>query len=313
MIEVVAGAGRDSTRETKQAKIYVPESDYMLYFILRFIRSRTAALLIFLIVLCTTVAADSSAASLDRGFQLLYNLDFGRAQEQFASYQQQHADDPMGPVAEAAGLLFSELNRVGLLGTRFFDRDSSFRSRPLPKADPALRDRFNSALQRAEALALPHLASDPNDRGALLAMTLVNGLRADYTSLFENRSRVALHYTRDATNYARQLLAICGDCYDAYIATGISRYLIGSMSPPLRWILRMGGFSGDKKQGMVELRLVSERGHYLAPYARILPAIAEIREKNFTGARQLLSQLRDEFPGNPLFTQELARLDTRAH
>src|SRR5438445_533509 len=87
-------------------------------------------------------------------------------------------------------------------------------------------------------------------------MTLVNGLRADYTPLFENRSRVALHYTRDATNYARPLLAICGDCYDAYIATGISRYLIGSMSPPLRWILRMGGFSGDKKQGMVELRSV---------------------------------------------------------
>jgi hypothetical protein len=289
------------------------KSDYMLYFILRFIRARTAALLIVLIVLCTTVAADSSAASVDRGFQLLYNLDFGRAQEQFASYQQQHADDPMGPVAEAAGLLFSELNRVGVLGTRFFDRDSSFRSRPLPKADPVLCDRFNSALQRAEALARPHLASDPNDRGALLAMTLVNGLRADYTSLFENRYRVALHYTRDATNYARQLLAICGDCYDAYIATGISRYLIGSMSPPLRWILRMGGFSGDKKQGMVELRLVSERGHYLAPYARILLAIAEIREKNFTGARQLLSQLRDEFPGNPLFPQELARLDTGAH
>lgn len=284
----------------------------MLHFILRFIRSKTAALLIFLIVLCTAVAADSSPASLDRGFQLLYNLDFDGAQEQFASYQQQLADDPMGPVAEAAGVLFSELNRVGVLGTRFFDRDSSFRSRPLPKADPVLRDRFNSALQRAEALAGPQLASDPNDRRALLAMTLVNGLRADYTSLLENRSRVALHYTRDATNYARQLLAICGDCYDAYIATGISRYLIGSMSVPMRWILRMRGFSGDKQQGIAELRLVSARGHYLAPYARILLAIAEIREKNFTGARQLLSQLRDEFPGNPLFTQELARLDAGA-
>jgi len=284
----------------------------MLHFIPKLVRSRTAALSIFLVVLCTTVAAAPSSTSLDRGFQLLYNLDFGRAQEQFASYQQQHADDPMGPVAEAAGLLFSELNRVGVLRSHFFDRDSSFRSRSMPKADPVLRDRLNSALQRAEVLARPHLASDPDDRGALLAMTLVNGLRADYTALLENRSRVALHYTRDATNYARHLLAICGDCYDAYIATGISRYLIGSLSAPMRWILRMGGFSGNKQQGMAELRLVSERGHYLAPYARILLAIAEIREKNFTGARQLLSQLRDEFPGNPLFTQELTRLNTGA-
>jgi hypothetical protein len=44
----------------------------------------------------------------------------------------------------------------------------------------------------------------------------------------------------------------------------------------------------------------------------MLLAIAE-SEENFTGARQLLSQLRDEFPGNPLLTQELARMDTGAH
>ena len=285
----------------------------MLYFISKFLRSRTVALLVFLGVLCTAVAADSSPASLDRGFQLLYNLDFDRAQYHFAAYQQQHPDDPMGPVAEAAGLLFSELNRLGVLGTRFFDRDYSFGPKPALKLDPTVHYHFSLAVQRAEALARPHLTTDPNDRNALLAIALVNGLRADYAAMFEHRYRVALHYTRDATNYARQLLAICGDSYDAYIATGISRYLIGSMSAPMRWILRMGGFSGDKQQGMAELRLVSERGHYLAPYARILLAIAESREKNFTGARQLLSQLRDEFPGNPLFKQELDRLDTGAH
>jgi hypothetical protein len=285
----------------------------MLYVIATFIRSRAVVLSTLVIVLSTAVLADLSPPSLDRGFQLLYNLDFDRAQEQFSAYQQQNPDDPMGPVAEAAGLLFSELNRLGVLGTRFFERDSAFGPKPELKLDPTVHHHFSLAVQRAEALARPHLATDPNDRNALLALALVNGLRADYAALFEHRYRVALHYTRDATNYARQLLAICGDCYDAYIATGISRYLIGSMSAPMRWILRMGGFSGDKQQGMAELQLVSERGHYLAPYARILLAIAESREKNFTGARQLLSQLRDEFPGNPLFTQELARLDTGAH
>jgi hypothetical protein len=279
----------------------------------RVLLSKAAAASFSLLVLCTTGVADPSPASLDRGFQLLYNLDFDRAQEQFASYQRQHADDPMGPVAEAAGVLFSELNRLGVLGTRFFERDSTFRSKPVLKVDSALRQRFDSAVERAEALARPHLVSDPSDRNALLALTLANGLRADYTALVENRYRVALHYTRDATSYARQLLIICTDCYDAYIATGISRYLIGSMSAPVRWVLWVGGFSGDKKQGMAELRLVSERGHYLGPYARILLAIAEIREKNPTRARQLLTQLRDEFPRNPLFTQELARLDRESH
>jgi len=275
----------------------------------QFVRSCTVALLFLPVILSTLTASDSYPATLDRGFQSLYNLDFDQAQQQFAIYQNQHPDDPMGPVAQASGFLFSELNRAGLLSSRFFDRNSAFTASPTPKPDPSSYQRFESALGRAEVLAQPRLATDPNDRNALLALALVNGLRADYSALFEHRYSIALRYTRDATSYARRLLMICQDCYDAYIATGISRYLIGSLSAPLRWILRIGGFSGDKKQGMAELELVSERGHYLAPYARILLAIAEIREKNTARARQLLTELRDEYPGNPLFARELASLN----
>jgi hypothetical protein len=277
----------------------------------QFVRSCAIALLFVPVIFVAATADDSDPypATLDQGFQSLYNLDFDHAQQQFATYQNQHPDDPMGPVAEASGILFSELNRAGLLSSRLFDRDSAFTLAPVPKPDPSTYQRFQSALRRAEVLAQPRLAKDRNDRNALLALALVNGLSADYSALFEHRYSVALRYTRDATSYARRLLTICQDCYDAYIATGISRYLIGSLSAPLRWILRMGGFSGDKKQGMAELQLVSERGHYLAPYARILLAIAEIREKNTTRARQLLTELRDEYPGNPLFARELASLN----
>lgn len=266
--------------------------------------------LLSLAVLCAAAAVELPTVSLEHGFHLLYNLDFSGARDQFAEYQQQHADDPMGPMAEAAGLLFSELNRLGVLRARFFAEDSSFRSRSRPKADTVIHERFDSALRRAEELAQPRLVRDPYDRNALLALTLVNGLRADYSALIENSNLTALHYSRDATTYARRLLTICPDCYDAYIATGISRYLIGSTPAPVRWILRMDGFSVDKEQGMADLRLVSDRGRYLAPYARIWLASAYIHERNFTDARRLLIKLRDEFPGNPLFTQELARLDT---
>jgi hypothetical protein len=71
-----------------------------------------------------------------------------------------------------------QLNRLGVPGTRFFERDSAFRSKPVLKVDPALRQRFDSAVERAEALVRPHLVSDPSDRNALLAVTLANDLRA---------------------------------------------------------------------------------------------------------------------------------------
>lgn len=291
----------------------VSKPGWMLYLVSRRLLTNVAVLLVCWVATCPIAGANVPPDSLERGFQLLYNFDFSQAQEQFSAYQEQHPDDPMGAASEASGLLFSELNRLGLLSTHFFDRDSGSGSKPALRPDPAIRQRFDSALQRAEALTRKRLSIDAKDRRALLAATLVNGLRGDYSSLLEHRYGPALHYSRDATSYARKLLAICPDCYDAYIATGISGYLIGSVSAPLRWILRVGGFPASKKQGLADLELVSERGHYLAPYARILLAMAEIREKNTARARELLTQLRDEFPGNPLFTRELARLSTEAN
>ena len=271
----------------------------------------TGAVLSLAVLCAAAAAAELSDASLERGFRLLYNLDFGGAEAQFAEFQQQHTDDPMGPVSEGAGLLFSELNRLAILRERFFAEDSTSLSRSRLKADPVIQGRFDSALRRAEALAAPRLVRNPNDRNALLALTLVNGLRADYSALIENRNLPALRHTRDATLYARRLLNICPDCYDAYIASGISQYLIGSAAAPVRWILRMDGFSVGKAQGMADLRLVADRGRYLAPYARIWLASAYIREKNFADGRKLLIKLRDDFPRNPLFARELAQLDAQ--
>ncbi len=89
----------------------------------------------------------------------------------------------------------------------------------------------------------------------------------------------------------------------------MSRYIIGSMAAPVRWVLRLGGVSGDKDGGIAELQLTAAKGHLLAPFARILLAIAYVREKQLPQARELLHGLEQEFPNNTLFGRELARLD----
>lgn len=252
----------------------------------------------------------SSAASLDRGFGLLYNLDFAQAHQVFMSFQQEHPDDPMGPACDAAGFLFSEFSRLGVLESQFYADDKAFDARKQLAPDPNVRDRFNGALEQADSLARARLLKNPKDRDALFALTMSSGLRADYAGLIEKRNLASLHYTKEATAWAEQLLAVDPDCYDAHLATGVSQYIIGSMAAPIRWLVRLGGVSGDKQKGIAELQLTAERGHYLAPFARILLAIAYVREKNKTRARELLVSLRNEFPQNPLFTQEIARLDT---
>jgi hypothetical protein len=247
--------------------------------------------------------------SLDQGFRLLYNLDFDQAHQVFLSWQHEHPQDPVGPTAEAAGILFSEFHRLGVLEGQFYENDKSFLNRDKPAPDNAVRDRFNAALARAQGAASVRLAADAKDRDALFAMTLSSGLQADYAALIEKKNMSSLHFTREANDWADQLLAVDPNCYDARVATGFSKYIIGSMAAPVRWFLRMGGVSGDKKQGIVELQMTADHGQYLGPFARILLAIAYVRDKDNTRARELLASLRDEFPKNTLFTHEIARLD----
>jgi hypothetical protein len=272
-----------------------------------------AAVLCACCALSAPVAAEdlpqvSLVSPLDRGFSGLYNLDFAGAQKDFVQWETMHPDDPMGPVSEAAGFLFSEFNRLGVLEAQFFENDDAFVDRPKLTPDPELRDRFHAAIGRAENLARARLTKDSKDRDALFAMTLSSGLQADYAALIEKRNLASLHFTKEASVWAQQLLAVCPDCYDALLATGFSKYVIGSMAAPVRWILRVGGLPADKQGGIADLQTTAEHGHYLAPFARILLAIAYVREKDKPRALQLLTGLRTEFPGNTLFTREIARL-----
>jgi len=251
----------------------------------------------------------TESAGLDRGFGRLYNLDFSGAQREFEAWEKLNTDNPMGPVSEAAGVLFSEFDRLGVLEAQFYEDDSVFAARKKYDADPQKYHRFSQQLDRAESMAKARLGRSPNDSDALLAMTLSNGLRSDYAALIEKRNLASLHYTKEATAWSQQLIAADPNCYDAHLASGVSRYIIGSMAAPVRWVLRLGGVSGDKAGGIAELQVTAAKGQLLAPFARILLAIAYVREKELPRARELLLGLQKEFPNNTLFGRELARLD----
>ncbi len=277
---------------------------------------RIVAVLAACFAVCLKAGAEDlprpvAISPLDRGFSGLYNLDFAGAQKDFVAWQQLHPDDPMGPVSEAAGLLFAEFNRLGVLEAQFYENDDAFADRPKLTPDPALRKHFMDAIGHAENLSHTRLSRDPKDRDALFASTLSSGLQADYAALIEKRNLASLHYTKLASVSAQELLAVCPNCYDALLATGFSKYIIGSMAAPVRWILRMGGLPSDKQGGIADLQTTAEHGHYLAPFARILLSIAYVREKDKARALQLLTGLQHEFPANTLFPREIAHLQAK--
>jgi hypothetical protein len=262
--------------------------------------------------LARSAGASEGATSLERGYRLMYELDFASARRLFVGWRAEHPRDPLGPMSLAANLLFSELYRSGALQAQFFVDNKSFTAAK-PTAPPAdLAARFEAAVDDTEAVARARLSEAPGDRDALFALAMSFGLRADFAALVEGRNMAALSYTREASQVARSLIRLAPDYADGYLATGISQFIVGSLFAPMRWVLRVAGFEGDKTRGMQELRLTAENGRFLGPFARILLAIACLREHDTEGARDLLAGLQRDFPSNPLFAQELQRLARKA-
>lgn len=139
-------------------------------------------------------------------------------------------------------------------------------------------------------------------------MTLSAGMEADYASLIDKHQVESLRMIRDADRYAKRLLLDAPEAADAYYTLGAANYIIGSLPRLKRFALGMAGIHGDKRIGIQQLEIAAERGHYLRPFAKTLLALAALREKKLEVARTQLTELVAEFPENPLFTSELAKL-----
>jgi hypothetical protein len=245
---------------------------------------------------------------LGQTYHAMFDLKF---QEAFKAANDAGAlaqEDPLPPVAQAWVAFFRELDRLHALRSEVFTTDDGFNSRSSYAWDPANKKIFDAGLERAEKLAHDRLSRNPNDARALLALSLSNGLHGDDIGMFTKRDLKALSFIKTATTYSERLLAQSPDSYDAYVATGMGKYIIGRKSAPVRWVLRIGGYKGDEQEGMRELALAADHGRYLAPFARILVAFEDVRKNNPGEARRKLQQLHQQFPNNPLFVDELAKL-----
>jgi hypothetical protein len=232
-----------------------------------------------------------SAPEIDAGFQELYQLRFSEGRDQFAVWQEKHPDDPLGDVSIAASYLFEEFYRQGVLSSSFFLNDKRLLGGIEGKPDETRAASFKSANQRAKEVAM-----------------LVIGMEADYSGILEKRHLDSIRLIKQAEGYAKELLAVQPDAEDAWLALGAADYIIGSLPAHKRFFLRFGGIHGDKKVGLDELRRAAEKGHYLKPYAKMLLGLAALREMQEEVARKEFADLAIEFPANPLFALELARL-----
>ena len=257
-----------------------------------------------ILLLGTAAARASPETALDLGYRDMYNLDFAAAHSHFDGWLQTHPADPLGPASDAAAYLFSEFDRLSIIDVQLFADQSRFDSRSKLTPDPAVRKAFEDRADQTNRLADAALAKSPKDANAIYAKTLVCGMRSNYALMIDKRDVAALSFSKQASALSKQALNIDPMMYDAYLASGVENYMLSLKFAPLRWVLSWTGAGTDRAEGIRLLRLTASRGHHLAPFARMMLAVAAIRDGHPQEARDILTSLSKEFPRNSLYIRE---------
>jgi hypothetical protein len=267
------------------------------------------AILLFAIAASASAASASPESELYAGWLKMYDLKFDDAHRGFATWKQNYPDDSLGPASNAAAYLFSELARLGALESELFVDDTRFKERAKLRPDPAKKALFVQEIAQAERLADAALQKSATDPNALFVKSLTFGLRADNAGLIEKQSLAALGFTKEGRVYAERLMQANPQASDAYLGPGLENYLLSLKPAPLRVLLRITGSNVDRDRGLAEIRETALHGHYLEPFAKLLLAVAALRDNNPTRARELLGELHKRFPDNELYTREMDRID----
>jgi tetratricopeptide (TPR) repeat protein len=265
-------------------------------------------LCLLLLLSCPLSAAPLTGTPLNDGYYALYNLDFAAAHAHFQQWMTAHPEDCLGPASDAAAYIFNEFDLLGVLDIELFADDNRFTSRQRPPIDPALKQGFNDRSAQAERLADAAIQRNPKDSNAYYCKAVTSGMQADWASLIDRHEYGAYKFSELASRYAKQALAINPTLYDANLAPGIENYMLSLKAAPIRWILGMAGAGTNKAEGVRLITLTAERGHYLAPFARLMLAVGELRDGRVQQGKEILIGLSKEFPQNTLYQRQIARL-----
>jgi hypothetical protein len=265
-----------------------------------------------LAVLLSSSAAGATPSAMDEAFQDLYNFRFPASHEVLNRYIAAHPAEPLPYAVRGAAYLFYELDRLGILESEFLidDKRIAKKGKAL-EPDPKIREEFLKALEETRQRANVVLAANPNDKEALLAMCIEQGVTMDYMAFVEKHQFRSLTPAERSNSYAQRLLKLDPKYYDAYLTAGLSEYLVGSLPFFIRWFVHFDNVSGDKQKGVANLERVASDGHYLRPFAKILLGIIDLREKKYAAAQKLIAELAAAYPENPLFRLELAKLNAK--
>ncbi len=255
----------------------------------------------------------------DQALDLAYNLDHDQALVLLHRAVAMAPGEPAPYRTLASVLWLNILFRRGAvtvdhyLGS--FSRDTIELSRPPPEIDA----QFRGAAERAVTLSGQRVAARESDPQAHYDLGAALGLDASYMATVEGRMLAGFKAARRSYNEHERVLALDASRVDAGLIVGTYRYLVSTLSLPMRTLAYVVGFGGGRARGIQLIEAAardprSRAGPRNDARTEALFALILVynREGRYDDALRVLRELRGMYPRNRLLLLEQGATTIRA-
>ncbi len=182
----------------------------------------------------------------------------------------------------------------------------------LKKPSPELVAEFNQHVMKAIELSEKRVAAHPNDPQSHYDLGAAVGLQASYTASIEGRLLAGFRAASRAYDEHESVLQLDPSRKDAGLIVGTYRYIVSTLSMPMRMMAYVVGFGGGRERGirMIEETAAARTENQVdALFALVL---VYNREKRYDDAQRALEELRRLHPRNRLVLLEAGSTALRA-
>ena len=256
-------------------------------------------------------SASPNKADLDAltrsGWNHFYSSEYDEALSDFEKVREARPDDANALNHVLDALIYRELYRYNALDTRLYSKQGFISSKQVP-IDSSLKQRIKELTDEALALSDKRLKADPNDVQALYSRGVTEGLRSSYQVIVEHAWFAALRNALAARHDHEQVLKLRRDWTDAKTIVGAHKFVVGSLTLPMKAMAGIAGIRGDKAKGLEMLAEAGRAGGETSADARIALALFLRREERFMDAVEVVRTLTRDHPRSFLFALEEANL-----
>jgi len=269
-------------------------------------RPAIAALLIVLPFGLSAPAAqqDSPDALVTRAEALAYDLDHQEALKLLRQSISLAPGDPRAHRALANVLWLNLLFQRGAVTVDHYLGSFSSSTVDLKKPPAEVDAEFRREVGKAIELAEQRVAAHPNDAQAHYDLGAAVGLQASYVATVEGRMLAGFRNARRAYDEHERVLALDPSRKDAGLIVGTYRYVVSTLSLPMRMMAYVAGFGGGRDVG---IRMIE--GAAASPSDSRVDALFALvlmynRERRYDDALRMLQELRRLHPRNRLVVLE---------